>query len=309
MKVLFAGTPEFAARHLSALLASEHRLVAVITQPDKPGKRGRTPVASPVKQLAVQQGLTVLQPRRLARADIEPLEPDVMVVVAYGQLVKPDVLDVPRHGCINVHASLLPRWRGAAPVQRAILAGDDRTGVCTMQMDEGLDTGDVLVTREVSISAKDTAGSLTEKLALAGCDALLETLERLESGELERHPQPETGVTWANKIEKAEARIDWTCSARDIALAVRAFNPDPVAHTFLDEIRVKVYEASPRERHEDAEAGEIISMSSAGIEVACPEGSLLLTRVQLPIGKGAIVTGRDLVNARRQEFSKGKRFN
>jgi methionyl-tRNA formyltransferase len=309
LKVLFAGTPEFAARHLSALLTSEHRIVAVITRPDKPGKRGRTPVAGPVKRLAVQQGLTVLQPRRLARSDIEPLTPDVMVVVAYGQLVKPDVLDVPRYGCINVHASLLPRWRGAAPVQRAILAGDHRTGICTMQMDEGLDTGDVLVTREVAIAGDDTAGSLTEKLAPAGCDALLETLTRLESGELERHPQPETGVTWANKIEKGEAHIDWDRSAPDIALAVRAFNPDPVAYTFLDELRVKVYEASARERREDAEAGEIISMSSEGIEVACAEGSLLLTRVQLPVGKGAIVTGRDLVNARRQEFSKGKRFN
>jgi len=309
LKVLFAGTPEFAARHLSALLASGHRPVAVITRPDKPGKRGRTPVPSPVKRLAIQHELMVLQPRRLARADIEPLAPDVMVVVAYGQLVRPDVLDVPRYGCINVHASLLPRWRGAAPVQRAILAGDDRTGVCTMQMDEGLDTGDVLVTREVAISSDDTAGSLTEKLALAGCDALLETLTRLESGQLERHPQPETGVTWASKLEKAEARIDWNRSARDIALAVRAFNPDPVAYTFLDELRVKVYEASPRVRREDAEAGEIVSMSSAGIEVACAEGSLLLTRVQLPIGKGAILTGRDLVNARRQEFSQGKRFD
>lgn len=290
------------------LLSSHHPVRAVITRPDKPGKRGKIPVPSPVKQLALTHQIPVLQPKRLRLEDLKGITADIMVVVAYGQLVKPDVLTFPDKGCINVHASLLPRWRGAAPIQRAILAGDRSSGICIMQMDEGLDTGDVICRRTVPIAESDTAGSLADKLAEAGCGALLETLGAIGAGSFDPKPQPEDGVTWADKITKTEARLAWHEDAEQLARCARAFNPDPIAYTFINGMRVKVWQARATDRTPTARPGEIVSFTRAGIEVACGRGCLLLTQVQLPVGKGAILSAADLINARRDAFLPGRLF-
>lgn len=240
---------------------------------------------------------------------LEELKADIMVVVAYGQLLKPEVLEFPARGCINVHASLLPRWRGAAPIQRAILAGDSLSGVCIMQMDEGLDTGDVLCRREVAITGEDTAGSLTDKLATAGCAALIETLDGIEAARITAQPQLNENITWADKISKAEARLSWDQDAAQLARCVRAFNPDPGAYAFIDGMRVKVWESVAMNVSPRAVPGEIVSFTRDGIQVACGRGCLLLTRVQLPVGKGRLLSAADLINAKRAEFSPGRRFD
>ena len=261
-----------------------------------------------MKQLALTHDLPVLQPQRLRAKHLADIEADVLVVVAYGQILRPEVLGYPKHGGINVHASLLPRWRGAAPIQRAILAGDKQTGVCIMQMDEGLDTGDILCRREVEISEDDTTGSLTEKLAEAGCVALAQTLDALEAGDLSPEPQPEAGVTWADKIDKHEARLLWEKDAVELSRAVRAFNPEPGAWALIDGMRVKIWQALAVPGQVAVTPGQILSFGRSGIEVACGKGRLLLTRVQLPIGKGSVVTAADLLNARRDEFTPGHHF-
>ncbi|MDZ7686770.1 MAG: methionyl-tRNA formyltransferase [Gammaproteobacteria bacterium] len=306
MRIVLAGTPEFAAAHLRTLLDAGMNIVGVITQPDKAGKRGRSPVPGPVKRLALESGLDVRQPARLSASDLEPFKPDLLVVVAYGQILRADVLGFPPHGCLNVHASILPRWRGAAPIQRAILAGDDETGVCTMKMDEGLDTGDVYDCRRISIEPTDTTESLTGKLQQIGGSALIDTIRAIERGHAAATPQPETGITYATKIDKREARIDWQDDATHIEQAIRAFVPDPVAFTQLGAMRIKVWAAELASG--EGVPGDILNADRTGIEVACGTGSLKLTRLQLPVGKGKVLTATDVLNSRRAEFAPGNRF-
>lgn len=284
-------------------------MLAVITQPDKPGKRGKRLVASPVKALATSRGLPVLQPRRLRASDIADFHADVLVVVAYGQILKAEVLKTPATGCINVHASLLPRWRGAAPIQRAIMTGDRQTGVSIMAMDEGLDTGAVYIQQTVEIATDDTSRTLADKLAAVGSKALAQTLDRIAAGDAHTMPQPTEGVTWANKITKEEAHLDWRRSATQLAREIRALNPDPIAYGFVGDLRVKIWQAREGAPHTDAAAGEIVSFTREGIEVACGEGTIMLTRVQLPIGKGTILGAADLINGGRRELTAGNHFS
>ncbi len=248
LRVVFAGTPDFAASSLAAVLDSEHEVVAVYTQPDRPAGRGRKLTPSPVKQLAQGHGLPVYQPASLkdadAQAELAALNADVMVVVAYGLLLPQAVLDTPRLGCINVHASLLPRWRGAAPIQRAIEAGDSASGVTIMQMDAGLDTGAMLYEVRTPITSRTTGGDLHDRLAIQGANALVNVLDQLDSDSLEATPQPEEGVTYAAKLSKAEAELDFTQSAEQLARKIRAFNPWPVAWCTLGNDRLRLLMAS-----------------------------------------------------------------
>ena len=247
MRIVFAGTPEFAVPPLAALCASRHEVVGVLTQPDRPAGRGRKLTTSAVKDFALQQGLPIAQPQTLRSAEgresLADWQPDVLVVVAYGLILPGEVLSMPRFGCLNIHASLLPRWRGAAPIQRAILAGDEYTGVTLMQMDAGLDTGPMLLQRRVAIGADVDSAALHATLAQVGAEALLETLDGLETGALAAQPQPSSGVTYAAKIDKAEARIDWQHDAIDIARRVRAFRPWPIAETSQRGEQVRIHEA------------------------------------------------------------------
>jgi len=290
LRVAFAGTPEFALPALEALLES-HMVVGVLTQPDRPSGRGRRLSASPVKTLAEAHHLPLLQPASLreeaARAQLAAWKPEVLVVVAYGLILPPAVLELPRQGCLNIHASLLPRWRGAAPVQRAILAGDAVTGVTIMQMDEGLDTGPMLLAREIDIGAHTTGGSLHAALAALGAAALLEALEGLAAGTLKAQPQPHEGVTYAAKIDKSEARIDWGRDAASIERQVRAFDPWPIAETTLGGERLRIHSASnmsikgvKSEQH-----GAIVSIQDGIMLVQCGEGLLGVLRVQKPGGR------------------------
>ncbi len=247
MRIVFAGTPEFAVPPLAALCASRHEVVGVLTQPDRPAGRGRKLATSAIKDFALQQGLPIAQPQTLRSAEgresLVHWQPDVLVVVAYGLILPVEVLSIPRFGCLNIHASLLPRWRGAAPIQRAILAGDAYTGVTLMQMDVGLDTGPMLLQRRVAIGADVDSAALHATLAQVGAEALLETLGGLEAGTLAAQPQPSSGVTYAAKIDKAEARIDWQHDAIDIARRVRAFRPWPIAETTQRGEQVRIHEA------------------------------------------------------------------
>jgi methionyl-tRNA formyltransferase len=247
MRIVFAGTPEFAVPPLAALCASRHEVVGVLTQPDRPAGRGRKLATSAVKNFALQQGLPIAQPQTLrsteGRESLVHWQPDVLVVVAYGLILPGEVLSMPRFGCLNIHATLLPRWRGAAPIQRAILAGDEYTGVTLMQMDAGLDTGPMLLQRRVAIGADVDSAALHATLAQVGAEALLETLDGLETGTLAAQPQPSSGVTYAAKIDKAEARIDWQHDAIDIARRVRAFRPWPIAETSQRGEQVRIHEA------------------------------------------------------------------
>ncbi len=312
MRLVFAGTPPFAAAHLRVLLASDHEVLGVVTQPDKPGKRGKKPVASAVKDVALAAGLDVIQPEKIGVDHLDQKDLDVLVVVAYGQILRPDVLARPRLGCINVHASLLPRWRGAAPIQRAIQAGDRTTGVCIMQMEAGLDTGPVLRRHEVGITQEDNAASLTDKLVAAGCDALLSTLNDLALGQAVARVQEETGVTYAHKVMKDEALLDFARPARELARTIQAFNPDPVAFAFLDNLRVRIWEAGALDAYPNRSgeaAGTILAADNTGIYIACGEGVLKVLRLQVPLGKGTVLSAAELLNARREAFSPGKRLN
>ncbi len=295
MKVIFAGTPGFAAGYLEALTKSHHEVVAVITQPDKPGKRGKRLLPSAVKQTAEADGLTIIQPERLRREDINAIDCDLMVVVAYGQILKQDVLDYPKLGCMNVHASILPRWRGAAPVQRAILAGDPSTGVTLIQMDAGLDTGDMLAKADVAINPDDTAGDIFEKLGAIGHDLLVHTVDKLASGTLVPEPQDNNHAVYAHKIDKQEALLNWASGAQTIDRTVRAFNPDPIAYNWLDDKRVRVHEGKiiPGRK---GRAGMILDVSRDGVLVGCGEDAYMIKRIQLPVGKGSVLTGADVLN-------------
>ncbi|MBS0487348.1 MAG: methionyl-tRNA formyltransferase [Proteobacteria bacterium] len=299
-RLVFAGTPEFAVPHLHACLAENVEIAAVYTQPDRPAGRGRALAASPVKQAALAAGLIVEQPESLkslaAQARLHELAPDLLVVVAYGLILPRRVLEIPRLGCWNVHASLLPRWRGAAPIQRAILAGDTQTGVCLMRMEAGLDTGPVLLRREFSIASRDTGGSLHDKLAELGAQVLGDGLRRTLGGEvLHAEPQPEAGVTYAHKLEKSEARLDWNESAIALERKVRAFDPWPVAEADVSGERVRVWAAQAL-AGTGASPGTIVAAGKHGIDVACSEGALRI--LQLQRAGGRVVSAADYLNAR-----------
>jgi methionyl-tRNA formyltransferase len=288
LRVAFAGTPHFALPALAALAASSHELVGVLTQPDRPSGRGRHLSASPVKLAAQSYGVPLAQPSSLktaeGRAALEAWRPDALVVAAYGLILPPTVLELPRLGCINVHASLLPRWRGAAPVARAILAGDAETGITIMQMDAGLDTGPILLERKIAIDRAATAGRLEEALAALGADALLEALRQIEGGSARSRPQPREGVTYAAKLAKSEAVIDWRSSALAIERQVRAFNPWPIAETRLSAEPLRIHAAHALARVDSSAGvpGTVLALDPGAIVVACGEGALALTELQRP---------------------------
>ncbi|WP_026970617.1 methionyl-tRNA formyltransferase [Aliagarivorans marinus] len=307
LRIIFAGTPDFAARHLQALLDSEHDVIAVYSQPDRPAGRGKKLQASPVKQLAVDANVPVYQPENFksqeAKDELAALNADLMVVVAYGLLLPKAVLDTPRLGCINVHGSLLPRWRGAAPIQRSIWAGDSDTGVTIMQMDEGLDTGDMLLLDSLPIESNDTSASLYEKLAATGPIALLKALEGISDGSIQAVKQDDEQANYAKKLSKQEARIDWRQDAAFIERCVRAFNPWPVSYFTLQDQNIKLWQSSVAEYQGDAAPGTIISADKQGIIVATGQQALRLESLQIP-GKKAMAAA-DLLNARKEWFTPG----
>ena len=286
MKVAFAGTPEFAAAALEAILAAGFDVPLVLTQPDRPAGRGMQLQPSPVKRVALAAGIPVHQPEKLRtpeqQAPLAAVQADVLVVAAYGIILPQAVLDLPRHGCLNIHASLLPRWRGAAPIHRAIQAGDAATGITIMQMDAGLDTGPMLLSRAEAIHADDTTGSLHDRLAQLGADMIVEALRALPGG-LTATPQPADGVTYAAKIGKAEATVDWNRPAAEIERAIRAFNPFPGAVATLQQTPVKLWRA--RAIDATGTPGEVLLAEGAGVIVACGEGALCVTELQKPGGK------------------------
>jgi len=300
LAVVFAGTPAFAVDSLDAIAASRHPIRAAFTQPDRPSGRGRMLAASPVKERALALGLPVRQPASLkdagVAAEIAALAPDVMVVVAYGLLLPPAILAVPRLGCLNLHASLLPRWRGAAPVARAILAGDPRTGVCVMRMEAGLDTGPVMLRRETPIAAGETAGELEQRLAREGGAALVAALDALAEGRAAFEPQDDTQATYAAKLTKAEARLDWREPAEQLARRVRALNPRPVAETTLDGAQLRIHAAEAVAAGHGPVPGTIVGADAAGITVMTGAGALRLLHVQLPGRR--VVAASELVHAR-----------
>lgn len=313
MKIVFAGTPEFAAKHLAGLIELEIPIHTVITQPDKPGKRGKNLIASPVKQLAERHQIPVRQPEKFTADDLTDIEPDLMIVVAYGQILRQTLLDTPKFGCINVHASLLPRWRGAAPIQRAIEHGDPETGICIMQMDAGLDTGPVLYSAKLNIEAEDTSATLADKLVPLGLAGLQSVIAGLADESTQAVPQTEQGATYAKKLLKHEARIEWQNSAEDIKNKIHGFNPDPVCFTEMmhegKALRVKLYQVCKIDPDRRGTPGEILNVSTEGVEVATATGSVTLELVQLPLGKGSVLSGRDILNARSDILHPGVQFS
>jgi len=299
MKIVFAGTPDFALPVLQVLLDSSHEVAAVYSQPDRPSGRGRRLTESPVKRLASRHAIPVCQPGTLrdrdAQVTLDAFRADLMVVVAYGLILPPAVLAMPRLGCINVHASLLPRWRGAAPIQRAILAGDRETGVCLMQMEAGLDTGPVLASASCPIEPDDTGGRLHDRLSVMGAQLLKENLDGIARGELESHVQDDSQASYADKLDKAEAMIDWTISAEQIARQVRAFNPWPVAETRYSGRQLRIWEAQPVAMATEQPPGRVLAAGKAGIDVACGVGVLRVLAVQLAGARQ--VSAIDFINA------------
>ncbi|SDQ31572.1 methionyl-tRNA formyltransferase [Pseudoxanthomonas sp. CF385] len=301
MRIVFAGTPAFAVPSLRAAHA-HHEVVAVYTQPDRPAGRGRGLTPSPVKLEAIQRGIPVLQPLSLKKKStqdaLRELQPDVMIVVAYGLILPQAVLDIPQYGCWNVHASLLPRWRGAAPIQRAIEAGDEETGVCLMQMEAGLDTGPVLLAQSLEIGREETGGQLHDRLSDLGAQVLRDALGLLRAGvRLPPHPQPDEGVAYAHKLDKVEAKLDWTRPAAVLARKVRAFNPWPITEAQLAGERLRIHGAVAVDQAHDAAPGTLLGASRQGLDVACGQGVLRLRVVQREGGKA--ITAADYLNARR----------
>ncbi|MGL6039993.1 MAG: methionyl-tRNA formyltransferase [Deefgea sp.] len=285
MKIIFAGTPDFAAEALSALISAGHEIVLVLTQPDRPSGRGMKLTPSAVKMVALEQNLPVYQPEKLRtteqQAPLIGIDADIMIVAAYGLILPQVILDLPRFGCLNIHASLLPRWRGAAPIQRAILAGDSITGITIMQMDAGLDTGDMLSIHTTVITPEDNAQTLHDKLAAQGAQAIVQALANLS--DLPRQVQPTEGVTYAAKLSKEEALIDWSQTAEQLDLKIRAFNPFPSAQSALDGNMIKIWSASPVK--DSGTVGTIISIDKEAITVACGTDALRITELQKSGGK------------------------
>jgi methionyl-tRNA formyltransferase len=306
LKLGFAGTPDFAVPALERL-AARHRIAAVFTQPDRPAGRGRALQPSPVKRRALELGLPIYQPASFKTPDalemLRAAQVDVLVVVAYGLILPAAVLDVPAQGCLNIHASLLPRWRGAAPIQRALLAGDAVTGVTIMRMEAGLDTGPMLVARSIPIDARDSAGSLHDKLATLGALLIEESLQELQRGALPGAAQPLEGVTYAAKIDKTEAAIQWARHAAEISRQVRAFNPWPMAETRFNGKQLRIWEAEPIESPGSSDAarppGSVLTATREGIDVVCGAGVLRILKLQLP--------GRKPLPA--EEFLRGQRLD
>ena len=305
LRIIFAGTPDFAARHLQALIQSEHQIVGVYSQPDRPAGRGKKLKASEVKELALEHNLPVFQPQSLkndeALAELTSLNADIMIVVAYGLILPKAILEAPRLGCLNVHGSILPRWRGAAPIQRAIWAGDEQTGVTIMQMDEGLDTGDMLHISRCPISTTETSASLYIKLAELGPDALIETINKLANGEITPEPQNDELANYAKKLSKEEADIDWSMSALQIERNIRSFNPWPMCFTQMGGQTVKIHQAQVLLQSGDP--GQILSSDKNGVVVACGEHALCITQLQ-PQGKKPMAIN-DFLNGRSDWVTPG----
>ncbi len=303
LNIIFAGTPDFSVPPLAALLETEHNIIAVFTQPDRPAGRGRKLTASPVKQLALEHSIPVYQPKNFKAEEdlvqLEGLQADLMVVVAYGLLLPQRVLDAPRLGCINIHASLLPRWRGAAPIQRSILAGDSETGITIMEMEAGLDTGPMLLKKSCDIYAEDTGGSLHDRLSPMGAEALLEALPGIADGSLQAQVQDDSEAVYASKMNKDEAVMDWRLSAAELGRQVRAFNPWPVAQTTLEDKVLRVWEAEPLSGGSGEVPGKVVATDRNGIDVATGDGVLRIKTLQLP-GKRAM-SAADFLNAHSLE--------
>lgn len=299
MNILFAGTPEFAAVHLKAILDTRHQVMAVYTQPDRPAGRGRKMAFSAVKEVALSNDIPVHQPATLSKPDEQALlaeyQPDLMVVVAYGLLLPTKILEIPRYGCINVHASILPRWRGASPIQRAILAGDRETGISIMQMDAGLDTGDVLAIYRCHIEAGDNASILHDRLATLGADALPSILEQIDEQSIKAVPQPDDGVTYAKKLSKDEAQLDWNKPAGSLLNQINAFNPWPVATTCLQSTVLRIWQATVLEEPSPEAPGTVIRTSKLGIDVVTGQGVLRIQKLQRPGAKA--MQAHDFLNA------------
>lgn len=315
MRLVFAGTPDFAATALRALLGTHHTIVGVYSQPDRPAGRGRKLQPSPVKQVALDNGIPVFQPENLktpeAQQELADLRPEVMIVAAYGLILPQAVLEIPAHGCLNIHASLLPRWRGAAPIQRAIAGGDENTGITIMQMDKGLDTGAMLLKSQTSIEATDTGGSLHDRLADMGGKAIIEALSRLENSELHGEKQNNEDACYAHKLSKEEGHIDWTQNAPAIERLIRAFNPWPGTYSDLKQLRadleqqrLRIHQATATEESSQKPAGTVIRREREGIDIACGNGTLRITRLQLPGSRAQSVN--DLINGGKQLLLPGQ---
>lgn len=310
LNIIFAGTPDFAATHLQALINSEHKIIAVFTQPDRPAGRGNKLTASPVKQLAIANNLPVYQPDTLKKAEnqkiISELNADIMIVVAYGLILPQAILDMPKLGCLNVHGSLLPRWRGAAPIQRACWAGDTQTGITIMQMDAGLDTGDMLYKLTCPIESTDTSASLYEKLAKLGPKGLLETLTLITEGKIKPEKQDEKQVTYAEKLSKQEAKLDWNLPAIQLERCVRAFNPWPVSYFEVNGEIIKVWQAQVVTIKHNKPIGTILQADKKGICIATSENALNINILQ-PAGKKPM-SAQDLLNSRKTWFVVGEKL-
>ena len=308
LNIIFAGTPDFAATHLKALIDSSHNVIAVFSQPDRPAGRGNKLTASPVKQLAVEHNIPVYQPATLKTEEIQKiiadLNADIMIVVAYGLILPQAVLDMPKLGCLNVHGSLLPRWRGAAPIQRACWAGDSETGITIMQMDAGLDTGNMLYKLACPIESSDTSATLYEKLAKLGPQALLETLTLITQGKIKPEKQQQSQATYAEKLSKQEAKLDWNLSAKQLERCVRAFNPWPVSYFEVNGEPVKVWQAQVITVEHNQPIGTILQADKKGICIATSNGALNMTILQ-PAGKKPM-SAQDLLNSRKAWFEVGK---
>ena len=316
LNIIFAGTPDFAAKHLAALIDSEHNMVAVYCPPDKPAGRGKKVSACPTKLLAIEHGIPVEQPENFKNTETQQVlakyQADVMVVVAYGLLLPQVILDTPRLGCINVHGSILPKWRGAAPIQRAVEAGDTQTGVTIMQMDKGLDTGAMILKASCDIAPQDTSASIYEKLAELGPAALIDTLTLMAEGKHRAQPQDDSQASYAAKLDKKEAELDWSLPAKVLHRKVQAYIPWPVAQfTFTDEQqkqhRIRIWQASVVDNNSNLAAGTIITADKSGIVVATAEQAISLEMLQLP-GKKSLAC-QDILNGRADWFQKGRSIN
>ena len=311
LRIIFAGTPDFAARHLAALLDSHHKIIGVYTQPDRPAGRGKKLTASPVKELALEHAIPVFQPENFksddAKQELADQNADLMVVVAYGLLLPQAVLDTPKLGCINVHGSILPRWRGAAPIQRSIWAGDAETGVTIMQMDIGLDTGDMLNITTLPIEATDTSASMYNKLAELGPVALVKCLSDIANGTALAEKQNDDKANYAKKLSKEEAKIDWAMDAEVIERCVRAFNPWPMSHFSVDDKAIKVWQSRVENYQGSATPGTIIQADKTGIYVATGSNAIVFEQLQVP-GKKAMGV-QDILNSRKEWFEVGNTLN